>query len=216
MQKDIGGPDVAREARKLGRELGPAQAEALARYLTILVRWNARMNLVGPSRWQDILTTLVADSWHLADFLEAIDLPADPLTLDLGAGAGIPGIPLRLFWTRGDYWMVEARQKRAIFIRQAVVETGVERTGVFADRVERLPDRLRRADLVLSRAFMPWREYLALAGTILAPGGTVLVMASQPAPENPPQSWASGPGRTYVAGGETRYFWSFTPDSAAS
>jgi 16S rRNA (guanine527-N7)-methyltransferase len=216
MRKVVGGQDVAREAQKLGRGLEPTQAEGLARYLTLLVSWNARMNLVGPSRWQDVLATLVADSWHLADFLETMAIPADPLTLDLGAGAGIPGIPLRLFWKRGQYWMVEARQKRAIFIRQALVETGVERTGVFADRVERLPEHLRLADLVVSRAFMPWREYLELAGTLLAPGGTVLVMASQPAPESPPKGWASGPGRAYAAGGETRYFWSFTPDSAAS
>jgi 16S rRNA (guanine527-N7)-methyltransferase len=211
MEHALDAGDIAREAQSLGRSLTPEQALGLARYLGLLCRWNARMNLVGPREWREMLSTLVADSWHLADFLETLPLPADPLTLDLGAGAGIPGIPLRLFWTRGRYCMVEARQKRGVFIRQALVETGVERTTVVGDRVERLPAALRSADLVLSRAFMPWRDYLELAKTLLAPGGTVLVMALQPQPEEIPEGWSPGPVHAYRAAGESRYFWSFNP-----
>jgi 16S rRNA (guanine527-N7)-methyltransferase len=208
--------EIAREAHSLGRSLSQRQADGLSRYLTLLCRWNARMNLVGPREWREVLSTLVADSWHLADFLQTLELPGEPLTLDLGAGAGIPGIPLRLFWTPGRYVMVESRQKRAVFIRQAILETGVGSTSVLADRVERLPLELRSADLVLSRAFMPWREFLGLAGTLLAPGGTVLVMALAERPESVPPGWRPGPAHAYAAAGEPRYFWSFTPSNAPS
>jgi 16S rRNA (guanine527-N7)-methyltransferase len=208
--------ELALEAQILGRTLTPHQAEGLSRYLTLLCRWNARMNLVGPREWRDMLSRLVVDSWHLADYLETLPLPSEPLTLDLGAGAGIPGIPLRMFWKRGQYHMVESRQKRAVFIRQALVETGIDDTFVIGDRVERLPAQLRSADLVLSRAFMPWRDVLELAGTLLAPGGTVLVMALQERPERIPEGWQPGPAYAYDAAGESRYFWSFIPAMAPS
>jgi len=61
---------VAAQAAKLGRVLSTDQAGALAVHLELLVRWNSRMNLVGPSTWTDILEILIQDSWHLADLLQ--------------------------------------------------------------------------------------------------------------------------------------------------
>ena len=102
-QQTVDRKELARLAAATGADVPPAALEPLAVYLEMLCRWNAAMNLVGARSWQDILARLVADSFHLASFLEELPLPEEPLSWDLGSGAGLPGIPLRMAWTRGGY-----------------------------------------------------------------------------------------------------------------
>jgi 16S rRNA (guanine527-N7)-methyltransferase len=195
---------VAAAAARLGRALTDEQAGLLAAYLGLLVKWNSRMNLVGPSAWPEILETLVQDSWHLADLLETLD-PQPAETLDLGAGAGLPGIPLRVFWTSGDYWLVEPRQKRALFMEQAAAHMRLPRTRVVCARMEALPPARRRAGLVVSRAFMPWKKLLAEVRGFLAPGGRVLVMGNE-APDEAVDGYALERVVEYAVAGKKRYF----------
>jgi 16S rRNA (guanine527-N7)-methyltransferase len=195
---------VAAAAARLGRTLTEDQAGLLAVYLGLLVKWNSRMNLVGPSNWPEILETLIQDSWHLADLLAGLD-PQPSDTLDLGAGAGLPGIPLRVFWDAGDYWLVEPRQKRALFMEQAVAHMRLPRTRVICGRMEALPGERRRAGLIVSRAFMPWRKLLDEVRGYLAPGGRVLVMSNETSDETV-DGYALEGVREYAVAGGTRYF----------
>ncbi len=177
---------VSKQAATLGRALTVNQSQGLATYLGLLETWNKKMNLVGPKTWPDMLSILITDSWHLADFLDTlkndIDL-TDPLSLDLGAGAGIPGVPLRLFWPQGEYVLVEPRSKRAVFLELAVSRLRLARTRVFRGRTEQLegpvlaPDT--RATLCLSRAFMPWPEFLQLSSSFLTSTGVAIVMTNE-------------------------------------
>ncbi|MFH1914931.1 MAG: 16S rRNA (guanine(527)-N(7))-methyltransferase RsmG [Pseudomonadota bacterium] len=196
-----------------------AQAASLADYLGQLVKWNAKMNLVGPSDWRTVFDTLVVDSLYLADFLKGLDLGDAPLCLDLGAGAGLPGIPLRMLWPRGDYWLVESRDKRATFMRSAVGRLGLPATHVFHGRAEEALGKLDRhgqhatADLIVSRAFMPWPELLPFVRPMLRPGGTLVVLANTPPPPEPdlPAGWSLADVASYPVAGKTRYFWSLRP-----
>jgi len=175
------------------------------------MKWKDAVNLVSARDWQDALANLVADSWHLADFLTTLSLPAAPRCLDLGAGAGLPGLPLRVFWTPGRYLLVEPRHKRVAFMRTALARMGLERTEARGCRAQELPG----ADLVLSRAFMPWRDLLAFVRPLLAPGGLCVVMANQDAPgaaELPP-GWALRGRAAYASGPGQRYFWALSPES---
>ena len=79
------------------------------------------MNLVGARDWQTALLNLLADSFYLDQFMNGLDLPANPEIWDLGSGAGLPGIPLRIIRQDGIYRMVEAREKRALFIANALL-----------------------------------------------------------------------------------------------
>jgi len=201
------GPDM-------GRELTPAQAQGLSDYLELLAKWSRSMNLVGHHDWREVLADLVADSWRLADFLHGLGkaLPRDPLSLDLGAGAGLPGIPLRLFWTPGDYHLVEVRAKRVAFLRMALARLDLPRTFVAEGRVQDVAPGLGLAGLVLSRAFMPWPDLLGLAAGLTAPGGVCVVMASQPPPDLPPDiaaAWSPAGHADYAAPGGRRWLWSF-------
>ena len=198
----------------LGRELDHAQARGLTAYLDLLMRWNARMNLVGARTWRTALADLVADSWRLADLLAELDLPADCLTMDLGAGAGLPGVPLRLFWDRGEYLLVELRAKRAIFLRRVLGVLDPPRTGVFEGRAEDALATRGPVDLALSRAFMPWREFLALVEGRVTRYALVMANDPFPRPEDAPPGWESVLCRAYPSGAGQRYFWVFSPARA--
>ncbi|BBD07301.1 16S rRNA (guanine(527)-N(7))-methyltransferase RsmG [Desulfovibrio ferrophilus] len=204
--------DVAELAASLGRDLDERQAMLLAEYLGTLAKWNRSMNLVGADRWRDALSNLVADSWHLADFLVELSLPDSPRTLDLGAGAGLPGIPLRVFWEAGEYTLVEIRKKRVAFMRFVLAHMRLERTVVAGCRVEELPQGSFPVDLVLSRAFMPWDDLLALVGPWLTPEGSCVVMANEKPPREFP-GWTITGVAGYPAPGGRRYFWSLSPAS---
>ena len=196
-------------ARKLGRELTTRQAGLVTSYLQLLEKWNKKMNLVGPRDWETMLETLVIDSWNLGDFLTDLNLKDDVRTLDLGAGAGLPGIPLRVFWDKGDYLLVEPRQKRAMFMQTAIRTIGLTRTRVATCRVEQLNSSELPASLVLSRAFCPWREFLAIAGPLLKENGLCLVMANTPEPTNIPSGWELKDTTSYDVGDDQRSFWLF-------
>ena len=162
--------ELARLAAASGAEVPQSALEPLAEYLEMLCQWNKAMNLVGPHTWQDMLTRLAVDSFHLAGFLDKLNLPEAPLCWDLGAGAGLPGIPLRMAWTRGAYYMIEVREKRALFISSVLSRLQLPSTHIFRGPVEHFfQGQYYKADCILSRAFMPCGNCL----TSPAPGCTI-------------------------------------------
>lgn len=209
--------DILVECSRIQREVTAEQAEALARYLALLVKWNRTVNLVGPHQWQDIFRTLVVDSLFLEEFVAGMDMGRTPLCLDLGSGAGLPGIPLRILWTDGDYWLTEKRAKRATFLRTALTELKLPRTWVFHGPAEEALQRLagagaaNTADLVVARAFLPWEKLVDFARPLLRPDkGRCLVLASGPPPGEAdlPDPWRLVEAASYPVENKTRYFWS--------
>lgn len=202
-------PLLEERCRALDCAVPVAALPPLAAYLETLMRWNAVMNLVGAHTWQDALRVLVADSFHLAFFLESLNLPSHPQVWDLGAGAGLPGLPLRMVWEKGRYVLVEAREKRALFLVQALALLRLPRTEVFHGRAE---DFFKSAEppaqLVISRAFMPWPEVLKLVADRMAPDGRVVFLASAPPPARLAVQWMVEAERRYMAGDGARWFWS--------
>lgn len=179
--------ELAACARQAGLTIPDSALPSLAAYLDSLLRWNSVMNLVGAHDWRTALTNLAGDSFHLAAFLDGLPLPAEPLCWDLGSGAGLPGIPLRMVWQRGDYWLVEAREKRALFLSQSLHSLRLPRTHVHRGRVEAFfSEQARGADCVISRAFMPPRPLLDLLAPHLAPGGLAVLLLNDAGADLPP------------------------------
>ncbi len=201
--------DIAMLASRSGRKIDAEQAEKLFCYVELLARWNKKMNLVGPFSREKIVTDLVSDSWHLADFLDSLETIASPVTLDLGAGAGLPGIPLRCFWQEGSYYLVEPRKKRSVFMRQALRDMGLNQTQVLACGYQDIDASFLPADIVLSRAFCPWKEFLTISGGLVGMNGRAVVMASMPEPEEKVTGWELENVWPYNARGERYCFWSF-------
>ncbi len=201
--------------RECGFALTDGQMGNLATYLELVLKWNKVMNLIGPYSWDDALRTLLMDSLHLAVFLDSLKLPDAPSCWDFGAGAGLPGIPLRIVWQRGEYHLVEVREKRALFMQQTVARLGLPHTHVFRGRAEDFMEGRIPADLLLSRAFMPWERLLEFAGDRVAPNGRVVILALESPPAALPAGWGLEDSQEYAIGSDTRYFWSLMPNSAA-
>jgi 16S rRNA (guanine527-N7)-methyltransferase len=144
----------------------------LSRYLELLRRWQAAINLVGAST--------LADPWrrHILDCAQiAPHVPRTArIVLDLGSGAGLPGLVLALLGVPGVQ-LVESDRRKAQFLREAARTTGAEVT-VHAARIEELE---LRADVVTARALAPLPRLLELASQVLGPGGLCLFLKGQSA-----------------------------------
>lgn len=204
---------VSALALESGFVLPPEAAVGLSDYLGLLMQWNTAINLVGADTWQQAFRNLVVDSLHLASFLERLDLPREPQIWDLGAGAGLPGIPLRMVWPRGEYWLVESREKRALFLSAVLARRPLPATHIFRGRAETFADGPppRRADLVVSRAFMPWPKLLHFLRNRLAPGGCVTLLLQTPLEPDAADGWEILACHEYVVGRAARAFTAVRP-----
>ncbi len=191
----------------------PGLLQPLAGYLELLMQWNKVMNLVGPTTWQEIFRTLVVDSIHLATFLKEIVPQEAPHCWDLGAGAGLPGVVLRMIWQKGGYYLIEAREKRALFLSAVLAYFPLRGVRVFRGRAERFmsaPDT-GKADLIVSRAFMPWPKVLDLVRPHIAPDGQVVFLLRENLDEFPCPGWRRTAWFKYQVNGQSRFFSSLVP-----
>lgn len=215
MSPSVSPCDVADWGKRAGFTLPESALVPLAAYLDLLMQWNKVMNLVGTRSAEETFFTLVVDSLHLARFLtEKAELAAAPACWDLGSGAGLPGLPLRMVWTEGEYWLVESREKRALFLSTALARHPLPGTRVHRGRAEAFMSGPppRQADLVVSRAFMPWPDVLGLVRANLKPQGLVILLLREELPSLPEweqaaAQWEITASQSYVVGGKRRSFW---------
>jgi 16S rRNA (guanine527-N7)-methyltransferase len=164
----------------LGRDgfgrLVPVSRETLERleaYAGLLRTWNRRINLVGANTMGDIWRRHILDSAQLAPH---VPRPARIL-VDLGSGAGLPGLVLALLGTVEAH-LVEADQRKAAFLREAVRVTGAN-AKIHAARAEKLPPLA--ADIITARAVAPLPELLTLAQRFARPDTRMLFLKGRTA-----------------------------------
>ena len=175
----------------LGRPLTSYELDLFSRYLALLLKWQRSHRLIGSSDEMWIVEHLFLDSLL---FLRL--LPSTTRTLvDIGSGAGMPGVPIKIVRTDVEVTLVESRRWRASFLSAVVRELDLNQVSVVADRIERrLTEMEGRFDAVVMRCAGDVGELMPLAGRLLAPQG--LVIASGP-PEPRPLSqgeWVVIPG----------------------
>ncbi|MFO7802138.1 MAG: RsmG family class I SAM-dependent methyltransferase [Desulfovermiculus sp.] len=204
--------ELSRIARPEFPWLDTKSLQLMALYISELLAWNTKINLIGKQDWQSAYQLLIKDSLYLAQLLPQLDLPQDPLGLDLGAGAGLPGIPLRIVWPPGEYLLVEPRQKRGLFLHHTVRTLSLPRTYVRICRTQDLDQP--PASLILSRAMCPWTQLLPLVQPMLSPQGRVVIFSNQSwnPGQNCPCGWKFHREMKYPVGPNgQRYFWVFSP-----
>ena len=148
--------DVSRETR-----------DRLTTYATLLRTWSPRINLVSRGTLDDIWTRHFADS---AQLVNAAPDPASPW-LDLGSGAGFPGLIVALLRPDVDVTLVESDARKVAFLRTVIRETGIA-AQVLNRRIETMPPFGAR--VLSARALAPLTRLLSYADCHLAPGGTAL------------------------------------------
>ncbi|WP_232224895.1 16S rRNA (guanine(527)-N(7))-methyltransferase RsmG [Acidihalobacter ferrooxydans] len=153
----------------LGLHLAPESIDRLLQYRDLMVRWNRIHNLTAIRDPEAMLTH------HLLDSLAISPYVSGARVLDVGSGAGLPGIPLAVTQPQRQFVLLDASAKRVSFLRQTVVELKLHNVEAVHARIERYRPTAPFAT-VTSRAFAALRDFVASAQPLLAPGGHLLAM----------------------------------------
>jgi 16S rRNA (guanine527-N7)-methyltransferase len=154
---------------ELGLPIGPERQGLLLQYLLLLEKWNQVYNLTAIRD----LTKMVGA--HLLDSLSVVSRLSGESILDVGSGAGLPGIPIAVAKPRCDVTLMDSNHKKAAFLRQAVADLALKNANVVCERVESWAAP-KEFDVIISRAFSDLGEFVSLTGRLLAPGGVIAAM----------------------------------------
>jgi 16S rRNA (guanine527-N7)-methyltransferase len=155
-------------------DLVPVSRETLARleaYAELLVRWSARINLIGRDTIADLWRRHILDSAQLQAFLPA----AAASLIDLGSGAGLPGLVLAILGVPGVE-LVEADSRKSAFLREAARITEVTAT-IRPCRIEAVPQH--PVDVITARACAPLDRLLGLAERFFGPSSECLFLKGE-------------------------------------
>ena len=152
---------------KLGQPV-PLRDPLLA-FLHLLEKWNAAYNLTAVREPEKMITHHVLDSLAVMPYLRG------PRVVDVGAGAGIPGIPLALACPEFEFVLLDSNAKKTRFITQAINELGLANVEVQRSRAEDYHPA-RPFDTVISRAFASLAEMLDMTQHLGAPDGVFVAM----------------------------------------
>jgi 16S rRNA (guanine527-N7)-methyltransferase len=149
--------------------LPPSAAGKFGILMNLLAKWNRVYNLTAlpdEKAWV---------SHHLLDSLSIVPLLPDGRLIDVGTGAGFPGLPIAVAEPDRDIVLLDSNQKKSAFLRHAVGEMRMENVSVETIRVEAYKPQ-QGFDIVVSRAFSSLPEFVRLAGHLCVADGTLLAM----------------------------------------
>ncbi len=160
-----------------GIRLSDEQLEQFSRYLDLIADWSQRVNLVADSNPDIVARRHILESIALGAALREREILRPGMrVLDLGAGAGFPGLVLKIVWPSIALTLLDATAKKTAFLTAVVDALGLDNTDVLTGRAESLAhDTTLRAtfDLVVARAVAPLRTLLEIAMPFARVGGRV-------------------------------------------
>ncbi len=160
---------LAEGTRALHLKVSRQTRDKLLQYVALLHKWNRVYNLTAVRDPDAMVSQHILDSLAVAPHVEGKRI------LDVGSGAGLPGIPLALLRPESAVTLLDSNHKKAAFLRQAAIELNARNIEIVCERVE-VWDAGRLFDVVISRAFAELREFVAAAGRLCAPHGTLAAM----------------------------------------
>jgi 16S rRNA (guanine527-N7)-methyltransferase len=162
-------------AAALGLDLPAGQADTLLAYLSLLQRWNGTYNLTSVREPLQMLSLHLADCLALvAPLRRHLGARTGARLLDVGSGAGLPGVVIAALNRSVAVTCVETVGKKAAFVQQVAAELGLQNLSSTHARVERL--NAAHFDIVCSRAFASLPDFVTLTRSHVAPGGVWLAM----------------------------------------
>jgi 16S rRNA (guanine527-N7)-methyltransferase len=149
-----------------------AAPDRLIAYLQELLRWNRAYNLTAVKDPLDMVARHLLDSLVVLPYLHGREV------IDIGSGAGLPGIPLALADSSRRFTLLDSNGKKTAFLRHAVRHLRIENADVVEARAEAFGDDAGKArfDTVTSRAFAGLSDMLRVSAPLCAPGGRIVAM----------------------------------------
>jgi 16S rRNA (guanine527-N7)-methyltransferase len=161
-------------AEALGMALSPRQLEQFMGYLTLLVKWNRHINLTGLRSFREIIIK------HFLDSLTPLPhLPEKANLLDLGTGAGFPGLPIKIARPHQPVTLIEASAKKVSFLKETIRFLKLGSIPIYQTYLGKGPllsPATGPFDMVVTRAVGKTINILVAIDCFLKPGGKVLFM----------------------------------------
>lgn len=159
-----------------GAQLSAAQLSQVSVYTDLLMKWNAHINLTAVRDPEEIITRHFGESLFAARKLfptRAVKTAGAQTAIDLGSGAGFPGLPLKIWNPELTLTLIEANQRKAVFLREVVRALSFSGVTVVADRAESVSEQ---ASLVILRAVERFEKTLPVARKLVAPAGRIALL----------------------------------------
>jgi len=165
--------------------LSESQLKQISTYLDLLLRWNARVNLTAVRKPEEIVTRHFGESLFVARCLfptrstwgqPPSAVPELHDLLDLGSGAGFPGLPIKIWAPSVHVTLIESNQKKATFLREVVRTLGLTDLDVFPERAETFPIQ---AQVVTLRAIEHFETILPTALRLVEAGGRIALLIGE-------------------------------------
>jgi 16S rRNA (guanine527-N7)-methyltransferase len=156
----------------LDLSLNEAQQNQLLAYLSLLDKWNQAYNLSGIRDVGQMVNYHLLDSLAIASFIDGHCI------LDVGTGAGLPGIPLAISFPEKKFLLLDSNGKKTRFLFQVKTELGLDNVAIFHDRVENFHCS-GQIDIVLCRAFAAIGQFIEKTSHILSENTRLLAMKGQ-------------------------------------
>lgn len=154
---------------EMGLEIPEARANRMLDYLDILAKWNRIYNLTAVRKTEQMLTR------HLLDSLAILPYVRPGRIIDVGSGAGLPGIPLALAMPESEFVLLDSNSKKTRFMQQAKADLQLDNLEVVHERVEDYRPEAR-FDTVVSRAYSSLSGMLESTAHLLKEDGINLAM----------------------------------------
>jgi len=168
--------ELQRGIAQLGIALDADAQRKLLDYLALLHKWNKVYNLTAIRDPQQMVSN------HLLDSLAAMPHLWAGRWLDVGSGAGLPGLVLAVAQPGWQFALLDSNSKKTSFVQQAVIELGLRNVSVHCARVEEWQP-VERFDGIISRAFSELGEFLRCTRHLMAPQGRWVAMKGAPQQE---------------------------------
>lgn len=167
----------SRIAELLAPFLGPQllsdfQLDAIATYLNLLLKWNAKVNLTSVGDPEQIISRHFGESLFAARRLFP-DGDSEQTAIDVGSGAGFPGLAIKIAVPSLQTTLVESNNRKATFLREVIRALGLRSVTVLAERAEQVS---LRADLVTFRAVEKFENALSAASSLVSPGCRIAIL----------------------------------------
>jgi len=165
---------INRAANGIGITLTKREIDLLSEYREELLRWNRKMSLVSIKSPLDLPKHFI-DSLTVTRFING----DHPKLLDIGTGAGLPAIPLKITMRSLRVTLLDSSRKKTSFLKGVVRRLGLKDISIINGRAESMKDSdnyLGHFDIIISRAAFKIPYYLSLGEPLLSEGGTLIAM----------------------------------------